>query len=223
MTAFILGVFVGGFFASVTSLATLYLVCFVFGFLLTLLSFMVGSIHMHLPLFGHGVGHGAGHGHGAMRVGGGAHVPVINFSTVLAFLIWFGASGYLLTHYGGVQIVVGFIGAVLGGLMGAAIVFWFLVKLTQYDRSLDPADYEMAGVIGRVNVTIREGGTGEIVFSQAGTRRVSGARSDNGTPIAKGTEVVIARYERGLAYVRPWEEFTGEPEANEGQSAGAER
>jgi len=142
---------------------------------------------------------------------------------VLAFLIWFGASGYLLTHYGGVQVMVGFIGAVLGGLMGAAIVFWFLVKLTQYDRSLDPADYEMAGVIGRVNVTIREGGTGEIVFSQAGTRRVSGARSDNGTPIAKGTEVVIARYERGLAYVRPWEEFTGEPEPNEGQSAGAER
>ena len=39
-------------------------------------------------------------------------------------------------------------------------------------------------------------------------RRVCGARSEDGSAIAKGTEVVVTRYEKGIAYVRPWEEFT---------------
>ena len=42
------------------------------------------------------------------------------------------------------------------------------------------------------------------------TRRVSGARSENGAAIAKGVEVVITRYENGLAYVRTWDEFAAD-------------
>ncbi len=57
---------------------------------------------------------------------------------------------------------------------------------------------------------IREGGTGELIYSQVGTRRVCGARAENGTAILKGTEVVVTRYERGIAYVRPWSEMAGE-------------
>ena len=45
------------------------------------------------------------------------------------------------------------------------------------------------------------------MFPHLGTRRVSGARSEDGAAVAKGTEVVIIRYERGIAYVRPWAEF----------------
>jgi hypothetical protein len=55
---------------------------------------------------------------------------------------------------------------------------------------------------------IREGGTGEIIFPIGGVRRCAGARSDDGTPIERGAEVVIARYEKGIAYVKRWEEFT---------------
>ncbi len=57
---------------------------------------------------------------------------------------------------------------------------------------------------------IREGGTGELIYSQAGTRRVCGARSEDGSAILRGTEVVVTRYERGIAYVRPWSEIAGE-------------
>ena len=63
------------------------------------------------------------------------------------------------------------------------------------------------GTIARVNSPIREGGTGEIVFSQAGVRRCAGARRDNGKALEKGREVVIARVDRGIAYVAPWEEW----------------
>ena len=74
---------------------------------------------------------------------------------------------------------------------------------------MDPADFEMVGVLGRLCVPIREGGTGELIYSQMGTRRVCGARSDDGGAMAKGTEVVVTRYEKGIAYVRLWSEMSG--------------
>jgi hypothetical protein len=77
-----------------------------------------------------------------------------------------------------------------------------------HQKVLDPADFDMIGVLGRLSVPIREGGTGELIFTQDGTRRVAGARSEKGTAIAKGSEVVVTRYERGIAYVRPWDELT---------------
>ena len=75
---------------------------------------------------------------------------------------------------------------------------------------LDPADFEMVGVLGKLSVPIREGGTGELIYSQMGTRRVCGARSEEGSAIAKGTEVVVTRYDKGIAYVRLWSEMSGE-------------
>jgi hypothetical protein len=56
-----------------------------------------------------------------------------------------------------------------------------------------------------------------MVFEQVGTRRSCGVRSEDGSPIAKGTEVVITRYERGIAYVRTWDEISGQAEANAGE------
>ena len=77
------------------------------------------------------------------------------------------------------------------------------------EEALDPADYDMVGVLGKLSMPIRAGGTGELIYSQDGTRRVAGARSEDGAPIAKGAEVVVTRYEKGIAYVRPWEELDG--------------
>ncbi len=89
--------------------------------------------------------------------------------------------------------------------------------LISEDECLDPADFEMVGVLGRLSMPIREGGTGELIYSQMGTRRVCGARSDDGSGMAKGTEVVVTRYEKGIAYVRLWSEMSGE--ADEVRSA----
>jgi hypothetical protein len=75
-------------------------------------------------------------------------------------------------------------------------------------ENLDPDDYDLVGQVGVVSSPIREAGTGEIIFSLAGARRVAGARSEDGRAIAKGVEVAIVRYERGLAYVRTWAELS---------------
>ncbi len=61
---------------------------------------------------------------------------------------------------------------------------------------------------------MRENGTGEMIFSQDGVRRAASARSEDGRPIAKGVEVVVTRYERGIAYVRPWEEISESKKEN---------
>jgi hypothetical protein len=177
-----------------------YLICFVVGFLLSLVAFLSGSIHLHA----HGVhGHG-GHGHG------GARAPVFNYGTVAAFLAWFGGTGYLLTRYSSLLSLIGLGIAVVSGLGGAAAVFWFLFKvLLARERNLDPADYDMIGVLGRVTNTMRKDGTGEMVFSRDGARRVAYVRSDTGEPISRGVEVIVTRYERGIAWVRPWEEMNG--------------
>ena len=47
------------------------------------------------------------------------------------------------------------------------------------------------------------------MFSQGGTRHVAGARSEDGKAIPKGAEVVVTRYDKGIAYVKPWEDLAG--------------
>jgi membrane protein implicated in regulation of membrane protease activity len=126
-------------------------------------------------------------------------------------LAWFGGTGYLLTRFSAFWVGTALMLSIVAGLIGAAIIFVFLAKVLMSDEEcLDPADFEMVGVLGKLSMPIREGGTGEVIYSQAGTRRVCGARSESGEPIAKGTEVVVTRYEKGIAYVRSWSEMSGE-------------
>ena len=127
----------------------------------------------------------------------------------MAFLAWFGGTGYLLARHSHLLAVVSLAIATLVGLAAGWVVFRFMVKLvSSTDTPMKSEDYRIEGVVGTVNMPIRESGTGEIIFSMAGVRRCSGARSDDGKAIEKGTEVVIERYEKGIAYVKRWEEFT---------------
>ncbi len=204
--------------------ANVYMFCFLLGFMLSLLSLVFGVFNIHIPglhdvHFDHGHIHFE-HAHGPdihIHTGHAANgdtvagVSPFNFSTAMAFLAWFGGAGYLLTVWGklGALVVLAF--SAMAGVTGAAIVFAFLANvLMRTDSTLYESDYRMEGLLGHVSSGIREGGTGEIIFSQEGVRRTCGARSENGSAIARGTEVVITRYDKGIAYVRPWEELAKE-------------
>lgn len=197
---------------------TFYATCFVVGLLLSVLSFLAGAMHLHLPrgLHLHAGGlhtHGAPHAVGARgggRGGRGARgASFFNFGTITAFLAWFGGTGFLLTRHSSLWALLALGLSVLSGLAGASIVFWFLFKvLLAHDKDLDPADYYMIGVLGRVSSTVREGGVGEMIFSQEGIRRAASIRSESGKAIARDTEVVVTQYRGGIAYVRPWEEIS---------------
>ena len=131
--------------------------------------------------------------------------------TLTAFLAWFGGAGYLVTRFSSVWFALGLVMAMGAGLVGAAIVFLFMSRvLISQEENMRAADYEMVGVLGKTSLPIREGGTGEIIYSQAGTRRTCGARSDDGRAIDKGVEVLVTRYDKGIAYVQSWEEISKE-------------
>jgi membrane protein implicated in regulation of membrane protease activity len=200
-----------------------YLFCFIVGFSLSVLSFLAGAVHIHLPFRLHlpfHSGHHAGglptggHAHGAGGAKGGSvraggHVSWFNASTALAFLAWFGGTGYILTKYSRFVALAALGLATLAGLFAGLLVFKFMVKLMRAsDSHLDDADYRLEGSIGTISVPIRENGTGEVIFVLGGVRRSAGARAEDGKPIPKGAEVAIERYENGIAYVKPWEEFT---------------
>ena len=213
-----------------------YLICFAIGFCFSFFSFVFGGSRfgrLHLPHFhGHSVPPATGATlHAPVGVGPvpaangsigssaesapaasrGSNVSPLNPPSLAAFLAWFGGTGYLLTRFSTVWVGLGLLLSVGSGVLGGGIIFFFLSRvLISDEEDMDPADYEMVGVLGRLCVSIREGGTGEILYSQAGTRRVCGARSEDGKAMAKGTEVMVTRYEKGIAYVRLWSEMSGE-------------
>jgi hypothetical protein len=211
-------------------LAAVFVFCFVFGVATSLLSLALGALH------GGDGGHALGGEHDGLHLGGdggtshaGAHagggedahgdlaesqagqVSPFNLQTITTFLAFFGGSGWVLYSSVGLAPALALIAATVIGVAGGAVVFLFLVKvLLASQRFMDPASSRMEGTVARVSMAIRADGTGEIVFSRDGTRRSEGARSATGAPIAAGTEVVVVRYEKGLAYVEPWASYAGE-------------
>ncbi len=197
-------------------MANFYLGCFIVGFALTAISFLMGFA-------GHSFGHHGDLGHGA-DAGDAAGddgprnlfhrskgVSLVNFGTVTAFLTWFGGIGFLLTAYSAILAAITIGIALIGGLAGAGAIFFFMAKVLAPDQiPLDPSDYYLPGTLGRVTVTIPRGGTGEMVYTQGGSRKTAAARGAEGQSIGKGTEVVVLRYERGIVYVRPWDQMAGD-------------
>ena len=196
-----------------------YLICFLVGLALSALSLFgvlghFGGLHVghvHLPHAAH-VPHGAvGASH---PVSGGPSVPWWNAFSLMIFLCWFGAAGYLLTRYGSFVALAVLVLAAVCGFAGGAMVFLFLTKvLLPHERELTADETDVVGAVGHVSSAIRAGGTGEIVYEQLGARRSAPARSENDEPIQKQEEVYVVRYEKGIAYVKRWEDL---PEADQG-------
>jgi len=184
-----------------------YLFCFAMGLCLSAIAFVGGFshfhiAHMHLQLGKAGHVHtGAGHGWNSSAVS-----PVNGFTLVI-FLCWFGGAGYLLQRYGGFVVPMVLMLSTVAGIVGASVLFWFMAHvLAPHEHALTAEETATIGMVGRVSGAIRDHGTGEILFSQNGSRRFAAARSENGLPIPRDTEVVVMRYEQGIAWVRRWDE-----------------
>jgi len=184
-----------------------YLLCFLVGFSLSVISFLAGATHVHLPVKWHFPFHHAGHG--AHAVGAkGSGLSWFNASTVLAFLAWFGGTGYILSAHSRLVAMACLAIALAAGLFAGWVVFRFMARLVANEQGqMNEWDYRHEGAVGTVSISIRAGSTGEVIFEQHGVRRSLGARSEDGSFIEKGAEVVISRYEKGIAYVKPWKEF----------------
>ncbi len=192
-------------------MTTLFITCFIAGLGLSVVSFVSGLEHVN-------VFDNVFHGHRAL------HLPklirhasakrgktsMINAAAITAFLTWFGGGGLLLerlTPWSRAWMVSG---AIVIGAVGGAVINAVINALARRESVAETLT--MIGMIARTVVPIRAGdGTGEIVFTHAGARRVAAARSDDGRAIEKGTEVVVTKYEKGIAYVVTWAELALTP------------
>ncbi len=126
-------------------------------------------------------------------------------ASLAVFLAWFGGVGFLLTRHTGLLFWIDLSIAALFGLLGAWLLASFLHFLQTREKPLNPADYEMVGVLGKISSPIRPDGVGELIYIRDGSRTPVCARSEDGSSIRRGEEVVVMRFEKGIAYVRTWD------------------
>lgn len=200
-------------------MSTFYLVCFVLGLVFSLLAVFGGLGRIHVGHFhlGHPASaHAPLAGHAGQRASAGS---AFNGFTVAAFLCWFGGMGYLLRNFTGLVMPVVLVLAAVTGMVGASLIYGLLFKvLLPRERVLTAEDTRMEGVVAQVSDAIREGGgIGEVLYSQEGVRRHAAARSQDGAGIERGAEVVVLRYERGVAWVSPLPELAGLADASRTQ------
>jgi hypothetical protein len=175
-----------------------YLACFSLGLVLCVLSVFTGG-HLHTGHFHVGHFH-LGHTHVGHHHTGAS---VINGFTITAFLCWFGGVGYLLRTHSSFLASLVLLFSSLSGIAGGSLIFWFMATvLLRREHALTAQETQVEGVIGRLTSSLQPGATGEIIYSQLGARRSAPARSEDGITIDRGSEVVVLRYEHGIAYVR---------------------
>jgi hypothetical protein len=141
----------------------------------------------------------------------------LNLYAILTFLFWFGLIGYVLHNLTNVGSLAAFVGALLVGIIGAALITIAMRKLMGRDYGeLTAESSELVGIIATVSLPIRAGGIGEIIYIKGtGGRKSIGARSVDGQAIPREAEVVIVGYEKGIAQVQTWDRFiTGNDELN---------
>ena len=202
----------------------LYLICFGIGTLWSIVATLMGGMHAGHGAHGHGSHFGHGHAsHGQGQAGSGpsgwaAWLGVLlTPGAVAVFLAWFGGIGYILTRHSPLSRWLDLAIAILLGAVGAFLLGSFLRWLLSRERPLDAADTEMIGMLGRVSSAIRPAGVGEMIFVRDGSRRAVPARSEDGSAITRDEEVVITRYEKGIALVRTWAALT-QPDAESERS-----
>lgn len=193
-------------------LTNVYLGCFIFGLIFTVASFLLGGLD-HFAIGGHigGATTHTGHGPTAHSSGHAASNQThhqqeslgwFNFSALVVFLTWFGGAGFIFTTLRmgeGLSAVL----AVVSGIVGYMLVLLFLTKilLPSQTSPMRAEDYDLTGTVARVSSTIFENGVGEVIFSKHGSRRSVAARSVDGQPFPRESQVVILRFEKGIALV----------------------
>jgi membrane protein implicated in regulation of membrane protease activity len=165
---------------------------FLFGLLLTGATLLLGVADL-------GVHHAHADDTGPLPVSPGAF---------LVFLSWLGGVSFVLRRAADWPLLAALPVAALLGIGVAAVVQRAVRKLSTAEGSvLEPEHYRLPGTIGRVSSSIRAGGTGEVIYEQAGVRQVVAARATGAEELQRGTEVLVLSVDNGIAIVQVFDPF----------------
>ena len=149
--------------------------------------------------------------HGATRVPAVPHQVAVTLGWTLSWLspltlaagaLWFGGAGLLaegLLPAAASRVAV--LLAVVAAVLGAAFVRAAMAAFVR--ASTSPLQGSAVGTVGTLSAPIRDDAPGEVIYTLEGLRCSAAARSVDGTPLPRGTTVVIVRREQGIAWVEP--------------------
>ena len=122
--------------------------------------------------------------------------------TLAAGALWFGGAGLLAEGLlPAAASAVAVLLAVVAAVLGAALVRAAMAAFVR--ASTPPLHGDAVGAVGTLSAPIRVDAPGEVIYTLEGLRCSAAARSVDGTPLPRGTPVVIVRREQGIAWVEP--------------------
>ena len=127
------------------------------------------------------------------------------------FCAWFGGTGYLLERYSNIWVYLGLFISMMSGLGGAFDDFLVSVETDEHEqpaRSGRLRHDRRAGKSGQSHPPRRHGRIDLFASRHAPCGRRRAARTAPKFP--RDTEVIVTRFEKGIAYVRRWDEINGE-------------
>lgn len=125
---------------------------------------------------------------------------------IVAFLVMFGISGYLLTGHGTMGVGSGTATALLLGVAWAGVVTRVAIATARVQPEHDPDDprFVLQGHVALVTSAIPAGGEGAIAVQEGSASRSLRARTIDDSGVAAGQEVCIERVDDEVAFVEPW-------------------
>lgn len=200
-------------------LSTIFLICFGIGLLTIIGSLILGGGDGDLG-GDSGIDLGADSGgamDGAPDPSGqasasvhGSGLPIWNLNVILAFLIGFGAVGFIVKlAWGGIGPVFTLLLAIGGGIVLAWLVYSLLAKVLIKGQSmyLRAEDFDPVGAEGQISTTIFPGRVGEISIVMKGRYMSWPAKERGGRQINKGEQAVILAVKDKVAVVVTKEQF----------------
>lgn len=187
-----------------------------------------GGTHLHTAAHTHSPGHvhthpASTHTDHAQSRSYKESLGWFNFSALVVFLTWFGGAGFIFKS---LQVADWFTAvlALLSGIVGYLAVMLFLSKVLVSSQTPEMRleDYDLTGTVGKISSTIFENGTGEVIFSKHGTRRSVAARTTDGKTLPRESQVVILRFEKGVALVEELDKLLSDAGADKWSTSGLE-
>lgn len=176
----------------------LYAFCLIVGGGYHLVSILLGLEHDHvshdLGLGHHLDVHDGDHGHDGPRL--------ISLQTVFGFMAGFGALG-IISSMSAVTLIISLFYSMIGGLVAAALIFWFLGFMIRQQGTSQPTDKDFVDVSAHVTTRIPDNGTvGEVRAVVRGQHvRFLAKAANPGETFLEGTKVVTKSYSGGIATV----------------------
>jgi membrane protein implicated in regulation of membrane protease activity len=170
----------------------IYAICLVVGLTFTVISVLAGHF------FGGHDAHVAGSGGHAEAGADTSDMPGISVfspTVMAAFVTAFGGFGLIFTQFPKTSsAVISAPLSILGGLVVAAVLFFFLRGVFSHTQSSSESRVaNLIGVEANVITPIPENGVGEIAYVVGGTRYTAPARAENNAAVANGRTVKITR------------------------------